>query len=421
MSAQFGVDYLRPFVEVDHGCRPGDSMADLVFSSALSDVRTSFPVTFCCLHLAEGAVALDHPLGLVCHPGPTCVDDDAIYLQHDDAATLSANLLATTKNVLVHGERHGLELDVKHGKSEAVVSLRGQGDRVLLQSLDVDGDALVMPLFEAGHFASVRSKGILASSPRLPEPHLKGLTTQLLLSRGFEDVSRARTRSKEQHPACCCLLDVRLFSAANGTTAALECARMRALRALIPTCRARLALTDAALRRKWKVQSPEQVGAVVSPAPCPGPLCTAFSGEAAIFCSVVPCCGPHVDDAKSLQGSGPALACRQHPRVIADPVCTTCSREGAPGVQLGHAYCLSCKSRCFQFPQSDRLRVRRRAVACHLRRQLCATHGSGLRRLEQSGKVESVVLVMVLGSVTGGRLGRWDVDGVFASALGRRT
>ena len=193
---------------------------------------------------------------------------------------------------------------------------------------------------------------------------------------------------------------------------ALECARMRTLRALTPTCRARLALTDAAFRRKWKVQSPEQVGAVVSPAPCPGPSCTAFSGAAAIFCSVVPCCGPHVDDAKGLQGSGPALPCRQHPRVIADPVCTTCSREGAPGVQLGHAYCLSCKSRCFQFLQSDRSRVRRRALACHLRRQLCATHGSGLRRLEQSGKVESVVLVMVLGSVTSGRLGRWDVDGV---------
>ena len=126
MSAQFGVDYLRPFVEVDHGCRPGDSMADLVFSSALSDVRTSFPVTFCCLHLAEGAVALDHPLGLVCHPGPTCVDDDAIYLQHNGAATLSANLLATTEIVLAHAERHGLKLDVKQSKSEAVVSLRGQ-------------------------------------------------------------------------------------------------------------------------------------------------------------------------------------------------------------------------------------------------------------------------------------------------------
>eukprot|EP00435_Cladocopium_sp_Y103_P006413 s3376_g2.t1 len=147
-NTHFWMEHQSDVVETEFGSRPGDPFADVMFSYVWARVLhrlSEFMELHNCLTHHPHAPALDlFPDGAHCEPqpaqaflGPTWMDDTAICLDGPTPRSTIDRALLTAGKLLELCVEHGLSPNLKKGKTELLLSLRGRHSRQM--KLDLFG------------------------------------------------------------------------------------------------------------------------------------------------------------------------------------------------------------------------------------------------------------------------------------------
>eukprot|EP00438_Fugacium_kawagutii_P027313 Skav202713 [mRNA] locus=scaffold654:664723:667824:+ [translate_table: standard] len=130
------------------GTRPGDPGADLFFTATMAQILEKF------VHDLQDeltAVPCDGESHLV-HP-ITWVDDVAIFLEHENPATLLQILTKAAESIRYRCAERGFVINLAKGKTEALVRLEGRGSQRVHQQLAAgDSDCLKLGTGEQVRF-----------------------------------------------------------------------------------------------------------------------------------------------------------------------------------------------------------------------------------------------------------------------------
>jgi hypothetical protein len=171
------------------GARPGNSLADLIFVLFFVVIQRSLLKALVAEELvvfepflADGLFGQHRGPAMVPLAPPTFMDDFVVLLRHADPRQLVAMLRRAAQIVCTITANHGLQVNFKAGKTEALVVLAGPGHAAVRDELwhhteDIDGDGPVPVLaLEGGQRLRIVSRykhlGMLASSSRSFEPEL---------------------------------------------------------------------------------------------------------------------------------------------------------------------------------------------------------------------------------------------------------
>ena len=150
------------------GARPGDPLADVTFSAdfvgLLRAVRAELVARgyLTTSTLREGGIfspgaELEEPAE---QTGPTWVDDETIFLEHPDPVELLRRLKDAADIFITIAAQRGHQVNLSHGKTEAVVRLAGPGKvaalSILTPQVASDADTRDVLLLDIGHGRSLR-------------------------------------------------------------------------------------------------------------------------------------------------------------------------------------------------------------------------------------------------------------------------
>ncbi|CAK0801015.1 unnamed protein product [Prorocentrum cordatum] len=118
------------------GCRFGALIFNIVYSVALGELRAALDkinLTFAAECEPGGPPWAHQPGAFPTHTVPvgevTYVDDEAVLIVGEDNASLNRNVALVAEAAHTTMEKHGMQLNWKPGKSEALIMWRGKGAR----------------------------------------------------------------------------------------------------------------------------------------------------------------------------------------------------------------------------------------------------------------------------------------------------
>ena len=124
-------------VETQLGSRPGESIADLIFAWIFHKVMDSMTAKLQSCNCEEVIPACDSRSlwggegeGQVPLLGPIWADDGAFMASHDEAPVLWDRACSLARSVLLAFLEHGLTPNLKRGKTEMLLTLRGRQSRM---------------------------------------------------------------------------------------------------------------------------------------------------------------------------------------------------------------------------------------------------------------------------------------------------
>ena len=133
------------------GTRPGDPLADIIFNLGMTFILSELDKC-----REEPPSVRWEPMGgpffgslgssdTVSCPEVSYVDDLALFISHDSPGKLCDRVVGITNRLTEIMASFGLELNMKAGKTECILSLRGRGTAEAQRQLARDGKQIILP------------------------------------------------------------------------------------------------------------------------------------------------------------------------------------------------------------------------------------------------------------------------------------
>ena len=146
------VDGVRDLACCSKGTRPGDPLADIFFNLGMTFILSEWTNAGRNRRLFDGSqfevlffFVSPGSSDTVSCPEVSYVDDLALFISHDSPGKLCDRVVDITNILTEIMASFGLEVNMKAGKTECILSLRGRGTAEAQRQLARDGKQIILP------------------------------------------------------------------------------------------------------------------------------------------------------------------------------------------------------------------------------------------------------------------------------------